>query len=358
MDILTLLGTIIRRWAIVVPIVAATFFAAFFVGTGTEPEYSMEGTALLVAEPGAPSAVGDPPSVAAVPTPVFAETLRSTAARERLAAVGAAVPYVVEVDAATSILRVTASSPDPAANVQTVAVVLDNLHAELALLEEAADIPAASRATVKQLSRPGDQLNAGVPSAIGSAFLVAGSPEASNPYPPSAYTTRVIAERMLGAQAQQRVVQQAGAGATFSVTQNQRDEAPLLYLSVLGTDASAVERVYAATKATVDDLLEERQAEVGVEEGSRTRLMLLNTPAGPSRTSGTLVKTVVTVVGLGLIAAAAAAIVAESLAVSRSTRRHHQQESENRSEAPLVPAERRAEVGAGTALSSPKRSSL
>ncbi len=320
MDILTVLRTILRRWLVVVPIVVITFVAAFVVGTGTEPEYGMEGTAVLVSASGAPAAPRDASSFAAVSGPVFAETLRSSEARMRLAEAGATVPYAIEVDPATSILRVRADSPDAGANVQTVEIVLDSLARELELLEETAEIPDSGRATVRKLSEPSVQPG-GAPAAVGSAFLVPKGPEGPNPYPPSGYTARLLTERILGAEAQQRVLQRVGAVATFSVTQNQRDDAPIIYLTSGGTDADEVERVFTAAREVVEELLDEQQAAAGVEVGRRTRLVPLNTPAGAVQTSGSVVKSVVTVVGLGLIAAATAAIVVESLATSATARR-------------------------------------
>lgn len=320
MDILTVLQTILRRWLVVVPIVLATAFVALVVGTGTEPEYELDGTVLLVSGAGAsPSA---PESSAVITAPVLAENLRSREASNRLAQAGATVPYVIEVDPGTSIMRVTATGPDAEANTRTVDAVLDNLNEELGRLEEAAGVAAGGRATVKLLLQPSDQST--TDAAIGSAFLIPSRATTPNPYPPSGYTTRVLEEVMLGAEARQRVVALAGGSATYSVTQQPRDPAPIVAINVLATDMELAEATFQAVKTTLDEVLGSRQEAAAVDDQARTRVTLLNTPAGAEKTSGTYVKSVATVVGLGLITAATAAILVESIAVSRAKRRDHE----------------------------------
>ena len=315
MDILTLLKTIARRWMIVVPIVVVTLLVAFVVGTGTEPEYEADGTVLLVSGVRAPSSAD---SGAVVTAPVFAEALSSNEVSDRLRKGGVTVPYKVDVDPATSILRVTATSDDPAANIRTVEVVLDNLDEELRRLEEATGVVGGN---IELLLGPGDQANAGAPSAVGSAFLVPSGAGTPNPYPPSGYTTRILEQIMLGAEARHRVAALAGGEATFEVTQHPRDPAPIMSISVLATDAGLAERTFHAVKTTIDGVLAERQEEAGVAEMSRTRVNVLTAPAGAVESSGTLVKSVAIIIGLGLIAAATAAILVESIAASRTTRR-------------------------------------
>lgn len=326
MDVLTILQTIARRWLVVVPILIVTIFGAFVVGTGTEPEYEVDGAALLVSEGVAPSTTAE--SFAVVTGPVFAETLRTREVSNRMGEAGATVPYAVEVDPVTSIIRVEAASPDPAGNVRTVEAVLDNLDEELARLEEAAGVAGGQ---VELLLQPSDQPGAGAPSAVGSAFLVPRGAGAPNPYPPSGYTTRVLGEIMLGTEAGQRVVALAGGSATFTVTQQPRDPAPIMSISVLATDAGVAERTFDAVKATLDEVLEERQDLAGVDDQSRTRLDLLTTPGGAVETSGTLVKSVATVVGLGLVAAATAAILVESIFAARTDRRRKSSGNEHSS---------------------------
>lgn len=321
MDVLTVLQTIVRRWKIVAPIVVVTLLVAFVVGTGTDPEYEADGTVLLVSGVSAPSSAD---SGAVVTAPVFAEVLRSKEVSDRLSQAGATVPFKVEVDRATSILRVTATSDDPAANIRTVETVLDNLDEELVRLEEAAGVAGGN---VELLLRPSDQPAAGSPSATGSAFLVPSGEGTPNPYPPSGYTTRILEQIMLGPEARQRVAALAGGSAAFEVAQHPRDPAPIMSISVLATDGGLAERTFHAVKTTLDGVLEERQEEAGVDARNRTRVNVLTAPVGAVKTSGTLVKSVVIVIGLGLIAAATAAILVESIMASRTTRRPEMSEN-------------------------------
>ncbi len=118
-----------------------------------------------------------------------------------------------------------------------------------------------------------------------------------------------------------------------------------------------MEKVFSATKETIDQLLDERQAEAGIQEENRTRSVLLNNPAGATKTSGTLVKTVVTIVGLGLIAAATAAIVVESLVASGGARRRRDRDPETGS-VPVAVDEVPGQASAKTTKSIPNEPSL
>lgn len=319
MDILTLLRTILRRWLVVVPIILLTAAAAFSVESGIKPEYRMAGTVLLASETGqAPPGVT---SVTVVTAPVLAEILRSAAAVKRMTDAGAVAPYVIEVDPTTSILRVTATGRDGPPNIRTVEVVLDNLNEELRRLEVTAEVPDRNRATVRVLSRPGDQPGAGLPTASGSAFLVPAGVGRPNQYAPSAYTGRVLAELMLAAESRRMVSDRAGGPARFTLAAQQRDAAPILSVTARGLDPRVTEATFEAVVSTTGDLLDRLQVANGIEPRSRTRLVPLNTPAGATQTSGTVVKSVATVVGLGLIAAATAAILVESLVAGRAERR-------------------------------------
>lgn len=329
MDILTVLRTIVRRWLVVVPIIIITAAMAFSVGSGIKPEYGMSGTVLLASESGLAPATSD--SVAVVTGPVLAEVLRSAAVGKRMADAGAAVPYAVEVDPATSILRVTAAGREGPANIRTVEVVLDSLDEELALLEQTAGVPDRNRASVRLLSRPTGQPGAGVPSASGSAFLVSTGIGRPNQYPANDYTARIVTELMLADESRRKVGDRAGGVANFTLTAQQRDAAPILSISVRGLDPRRTEATFEAVVGTAGDLLDSRQAAAGVDEKSRTRLLPLNIPARATRTSGTVVKSVATVVGLGLIAAATAAILTESFVVGRANNRLGQPDRRRRS---------------------------
>jgi hypothetical protein len=319
LDILTVLRTILRRWLVVVPIVLATAAIASSVGGSIKPEYGMSGTVLLVGD----GTVGptDAESAPVVTAPVLAELLRSPSATRRMFDAGATVPYTVEVDPVTSIVRVTAAGRDGSANVRTVEIVLERLDDELALVEETAELPEGRRAQVKVLVSPGGQPGGGLPSASGSAFLIPAGARQPNPYPPDSYTTRILTETLLSAESRRRISDRAGGVAEFELTAQPRDTAPILTITARGLDVGVTEATYEAVIATADSVLSERQASAGVEPKSRTRIVPLNSPAGATETSGTVVKSVATVVGLGLIVAATAAILTESFVVGRRKRR-------------------------------------
>lgn len=319
MDILTVVKTIFRRWLVVVPIILITAAIAYSVGSSIKPEYAISGTVLLAAESGAVSVGND--SVAVVTAPVLAELLRSLAVNKRMADAGAAAPYTIDVDPITSILRVTASGRDGPANIRTAEVVLDNLDEELRRLEITANVPEGNRALVRLLSRPNDQPGGGLPSASGSAFLVPAGIAPPNQYAATNYTARILTELMLAAESRAKVAERAGGVAKFTLTAQQRDTAPILSINARGLDRRLTEATFDAVVATADQLLVERQTAAGIEPKSRTRLFALNSPGGAAETSGTVVKSVATVVGLGLIAAATTAILTESLMAGRASRR-------------------------------------
>lgn len=319
MDILTLIKVILRRWFVVVPIILVTFALAFSVGSSIRPEYGMSGTVLLTsASDGTPA---DTDSVPIVTAPLLAEILRSAATVKRMTDAGAVVPYVVEVDPSTSILRVTAAGRDGPPNIRTVEIVLENLEKELRLLEETAEVPPRNRAAVRFLSRPSGQPGAGLPFASGSAFLVPLGVGRTNQFAANGYTTRILTELMLAAESRRAVFERAGGVVKFSLSAAQRDAAPILTISVRGADPRLTESAYEAVVATAGDILDDQQGKAGIESSDRTRLVPLNQPAGATETPSTAVKSVATVVGLGSIGAATAAIVVESLMAGRARRR-------------------------------------
>lgn len=176
MDLWDLLKVAVRQWRVLVPLLVLTVGAAVLASGGIAPEYSAQGSIVLIGPsetPGEPAQPAPEPggveTPAVVPSPVnpylsfnsslavTAEvlSLRLTSAQTvvALADAGLATTFEVNLTPRSPILQVRATGDDPATVVATLDRLIEIAGAELELLQTTGGAPETQRAGVDVLSR-------------------------------------------------------------------------------------------------------------------------------------------------------------------------------------------------------------
>lgn len=333
MDVLTIFSTLLRRWKVVAAVSLLTAIALGGIVLRAEPTYEMRGSFLVtqrtVGDTGAvvpdPDADGEEQGlgqgdVPAVLNPVLvAEAVQDGEVVESIRAQGGTSSYQVHVDG--DLLRVVATDLERSTVVPTVTGVLDAIDKEVTAVQADAGVPAERQAVVELVAVPSDASvqgevtrDQGVEySARGTARLVGPGVGGYNPYADSRFTVRILEEVLAGEAAHARVVEAGGTGA-YSIEQEDRDTAPIVYLTATGETAEEAARTFAAARDVASDELETRQAGLGAPEGSRIGLFELSVPSEPSELTSGLARPLITVAGLGGVAAVGLALLVDNLA--------------------------------------------
>ncbi len=176
MDLWDLLKVAVRQWRVLVPLLALSVGAAVFLSGSIAPEYSAQGSIVLIGPSETPGEPAQPPpepggvgTPAVDPSPVnpylsfnsslavTAEvlSLRLTSAQTvaALADAGLATTYEVNLTPRSPILQVRTIGDDPATVVATLDRLIEVAGAELDLLQATGGAPETQRAAVDVLSR-------------------------------------------------------------------------------------------------------------------------------------------------------------------------------------------------------------
>lgn len=324
MDVFVVVQTVLRRWWVVLPTLALTAGAVALVLMRVEPEYEATASLLLAAPeltqvPGEEAAEGAPASAA-----VIAEIVQGDEVRDRLAQGGASADYLVEVTGDGSILRVVATDASQSRVVPTVEAVL------AAIDETVAErVGAQQDVRLDVLSRPSQARAATVPDADGGTSTVyeaTGSVRllglgedgaiGANPYVASGGTLRVLQEVAASPEARGAVLE-GERNASFNLHMENRDAAPILYVSAQGTDPDGVMRTLDRAVTYLNDVLLDRQQQVGAPESTWIRLEPLSMPAAVTQLSANVRRPVLMIAGLGMIAAVSLALLVDNLMLRR-----------------------------------------
>lgn len=342
MDVLTILSTLVRRWLIVVAVLTLTAVAIAGIVVRTEPTYEMRGSFLaterVVGEPGGVqpdpefageaeedgSAGGDVPAV--LNLVLIAEAVQDGEVVEEVHAQGGAADFQVQVDG--ELLRVLATDSDRATVVPTVTGVLAAIEDEVAAVQAEAGVPEGRQAVVERVAVPSDASVRGERgpddaveySASGSVRVVGPGVGGYNPYAQSGFTVRVLEEVLAGEAARARVADAGGTGE-YSIEQEDRDTAPIVYLAATGASAEEAERTFTAAREVASEELGARQAALGAPEGARVGLFELSVPSRAQEISSGLARPLITVAGLGAAAAVGLALLTDNLLYGLRRRR-------------------------------------
>ena len=176
MDLWDLLKVAVRQWRVLVPLLVLTVGVAVFAGGGIAPEYSAQGSIVLIGPsetPGEPAQPAPEPggvetpavdpspvnpylsfnSSLAVTAEVLSLRLPSAQTVVALADAGLATTFEVNLTPRSPILQVRTTGDDPATVVATLDRLIEIAGAELDLLQTTGGAPETQRAAVDVLSR-------------------------------------------------------------------------------------------------------------------------------------------------------------------------------------------------------------
>lgn len=316
MDVLTLARVMLRRWYVVVLVMLATAAAIVFVGFGSGPPATTDGS-MLIAQPDLQSVdaqEGVPTSASDVAAPsVLAAAMTDEEIVERVVDDGGSARYTVTPTGEEGLLRITGIDDTEQGAVDTVDLVLAELQAEAENRQEEADIPSDERISVTVLAAPA----AAIPTAVEGDVLYEASGTArlsgrfgtENPYRDPDFAFAILREVVMSDQGRTALTE-AGATAEFEM----RLDESILRLSVTGDGVQAADETYATLTDELAAQLEQRQAAIGIPSTQRTRLQPLAEPLGATPDRSSLVRPLLTIAILGGVAAVGLALLADNAA--------------------------------------------
>lgn len=153
MDVWRITLAAVRRWYILIPLLALTGWGAWTAGNGIHPEYEVQATAMLL--PGT--------TVSEVPNPyggideanqAVGIVLNSAESLAQISAQGLSTEYTVTPESRSNILRFTVRADDPEVAVATGTALLDLVRSELSARQDEAGIPDAGQIGIDVLAAP------------------------------------------------------------------------------------------------------------------------------------------------------------------------------------------------------------
>lgn len=336
-DVFVIFRILLRRWWVVVPTLAVTAGALMLVLTQVEPEYEANASLLLA---GPELTQGTQPEgetgTTELSATIVAEIVQGDSVRDQLGGDSLA-DYRVEVTG-DSILRVVATSDSQGTPVPTVQAVLQAIEEVVATRQQELDVPPEMVPRVDVLSEPTQARASTAPDgqggtlevyeATGSAAILTDADTAGaggNPYTASGGTLRVLQEVAQSPQGRTAVYEGVASPEPFTVHMENRDMAPILYVTAHGENPNGVMQTLERAVAFLNGELADRQQRAGVDEDRWIRLETLSMPAGAVEMSANLRRPLLTILGLGLIAAVSLAVLADSLIAYREQRRQRTQ---------------------------------
>lgn len=316
MDLLSIIRLMIRRWAVVVPVLLLTFGAVIYLMANRATDYSMSGSYLLVS-----GEVLNPPS-ARVEPPAAADALRSQllqrSVKQQLIDEGLSGDYSVTVsDTGTSLSVVIRA--EAAEIVLDTAVRLVDLAPEL--LAEAYDESAAT-ISVRSLTDLSDDTNIspegegdGQRFVVTLALLVGpGSSDSGNPFPANLGTVRSLT-RLADSVEFANGVGEDTSLTSYAVTGEVR-EVPIVDITVTAASGDGAREGYAYVRDAIAARLNRLQDDNDVENEVRTSMRHVVEPADVEVNPASVIRPVAGIVVLGGGLAVALAALAETIMFS------------------------------------------
>jgi len=143
----------LRRWYILIPLLALTAWGAMFVGDGFQPQYEVHATAMMTpgrTEPEVPNPYGDLDDANQAVTIV----LNSAEARQQIIAQGLSADYEVTADSRSTILQMVVRSDDRDAAVDTGTALLGLASKDLTTRQTEVGLAKSSQYTLSILAAP------------------------------------------------------------------------------------------------------------------------------------------------------------------------------------------------------------
>lgn len=302
MDLFTLIGVVLRRWRIVVPMLLVTFGLAYVVQTTTPPEYQANGYLVLQA-PAATAAAANSPAI----------DLRAVAEGIELDGDERGRNFTVSPLGGLN-YSIAAAAPTAGQAEDDAVAVVAQMGERIIQIQEQQGIPVADRIELRQID---PQVVAEMQAdesflATVDVFLNDPANALENPYLPNSATGRILQVAMMG-DSGQSAFQDLTGDVALVVSQEARDAAPLLSLQTTGSDPQEViDGFYNARDLMVQDLVQ-RQEAAGVIKRGRITLGVVDAPMGVTDESPPVERATAAIIALGGMLALGLAIALEGL---------------------------------------------
>lgn len=319
MDIITLLGIMWRRWAVVVPVLVLTAVAGVVLLSGAEVRYSADGTVLLMVNRQTTQDVGANDAISAsLGGVLLASALGRPAVEAELRDAGLESGYEAVADPDTGVVTLVVSGPEADDVLATVRALLDRAPTTL---ETAVGSQAAASLRVTTLVDPviEDVTFESATYRLEVPLAVLATGEIGNPFPPGSSTMVTLTELSRRVEVAQAVLSDAPS-AEYGVSGSTRAAAPIMTIVVEADVPEEVVRAYEIVLVQLSGLLEELQTNAGVPKPDQTVLVPLVPPAAVEQTSASVVRPAAAIALFGLGTACAAAIIVDLVVRRRQMR--------------------------------------
>lgn len=314
MDVLTIIQSVLRRWYIALPILAAAAGAAYYVNSTIPPQFEAQGQVLLAGPDFDPT--GLPRTI--VDLPEVTGRLTTGDVQREVVADGASL-QAVGGPAELAITIRADSQPAAQATLEAATAWVGETISERQTEAEIA--PAEQlrlRRTDDQEIEPIEEGGVRVSASFALEDPAAGAP---NPFGASNTTGRLLIVAVQSDLGRQRMAERTGGGVVFGVSQDARDAAPILSISTMGSDPQAVLEGFQHVTEVLALELDEREARAEVPQTRRTSIEVLAEPRTVQDVSPPLDRTVAAILGLGGFLALVLALAVESFASRRAIAR-------------------------------------
>lgn len=316
MDLLSLIGILLRRWYVVIPVLLLTVLAAWFVHSRVPPEYEASGWVLL-----------ETPNLDATDDPL--PDVDVVGIGDALAAEPEGLPsgvrFVVQAGGTPGQYVVSVAASTAEAAETTATRVVDHISDEVARIQDDAGVEEASKLQVRLITPS----IVPTPEADGSFSAVATmevrDPAATveNPYGANSGTGRILEVAVNGDSGIQQFLQRMGGDVGYSVAQADRDSAALLQIATFGSDRDAVLEAFDVVRDILNEDLDARQARAAIPESQRITVEVFDPPLRVQDVGPPLDRATAGVLLLGGLAALGLGIATDSLLTRRRTRAGH-----------------------------------
>lgn len=306
MDLLSIIGILLRRWFVVVPVLVLTVLAAWHVHSRVPPQYEASGWVLL-----------ETPNLDA--TDDAMPELDIVAMGDDLAADPDGLPtgtrFVVQAGETPGryVVSVAADSADAAET--TATRVVDHISDRVRQIQEEAAVEEESRLHVRLVTPS----IVPTPEADGSfsaqAAMEVRNPAMAieNPYGANAGTGRILEVAANGDSGMQNFLRRVDGNVGYAVSQASRDSAALLQVATFGSDRESVLGAFEVVRDILDEDLGARQERAGVPESQRITVETFDPPLRVEDVGPPVDRATAAVLLLGGLAALGLGIAADSL---------------------------------------------
>lgn len=329
MDIMDVLRAIARRYWVVLPILIVTFVGAALVVTNAIPTYEARATLQLVDPTELGRAEPQTASSQFADTRVIVEVVLSDTTRTSLGK-DASADYTVSLSDNGKIISVQAFG-DQDAVVPTASAVIGAISGIFADVEE--DLGETTKASFEVLAQPtqarerivtvGPDVTATEYYALGAVLVdfQETDPIAANPIGAGEGTLRaleIVAESASIKRSEFDIDPEEGT-RDYSIDLIPRTS--ILTIDANGTSSEETIELLGDVSQFLEAKLDQRQAATGADESTWLEFETLAADPEGERVSGNLRRPLLTVLGLGVVAAVSLAVLADNLLNLRSERR-------------------------------------